>query len=223
MFWNVRYRVASYIRSSLWIIPIVAVFLQQILGRLLHGLDRQLNLTFLGFGVEGARALFNTVITFTLSFIVFTFGSLLVAIQVSSGQYTPRIIATTLLRNNVIRCTVGLFVFTFLFAIKGLNQTETTVHQLVVLVTGLLGLVCLAAFLYLIDYAARFLRPISLVANVGEQGFAVLDSVYPQEFKREAKPARFEIDAGPVKRTILHRGVSAIVVAINVKRLMAEA
>jgi len=118
---------------------------------------------------------------------------------------------------------VGLFVFTFLFAIKGLNQTETQVHQLVVLVTGLLGLVCLAAFLYLIDYAARFLRPISLVANVGEQGFAVLDSVYPQEFKREAKPARFEIDAGPVKRTILHRGVSAIVVAINVKRLMAEA
>src|SRR5215471_4236400 len=200
MFWNVRYRVASYIRSSLWIIPIVAVFLQQILGRLLHGLDRQLNLTFLGFGVEGARALFNTVITFTLSFIVFTFGSLLVAIQVSSGQYTPRIIATTLLRNNVIRYTVGLFVFTFLFAIKGLNQTETQVHQLVVLVTGLLGLVCLAAFLYLIDYAARFLRPVSLVANVGEQGFAVLDSVYPQEFKREAKPAKVAIDAGPVTR-----------------------
>jgi uncharacterized membrane protein len=222
-FWNLRYRVASYIRSSLWIIPIVAVVLQQIFGRLLHALDRRLDLAFLGFGVEGARALFNTVITFTLSFIVFTFGSLLVAIQVSSGQYTPRIIATTLLRNNVIRYTVGLFVFTFLFAIKGLNQTETKVHQLVVLVTGLLGLVCLAAFLYLIDYAARFLRPVSLVANVGEQGFAVLDAVYPQEFKREAEPAKVAIDAGPVTRTILHRGASAIIVAINLKLLTAEA
>src|SRR5215472_13768821 len=222
MFWNVRYRVASYIRSSLWIIPIVAVFLQQILGRLLHGLDRQLNLTFLGFGVEGARALFNTVITFTLSFIVFTFGSLLIAIQVSSGQYTPRIIATTLLRNNVIRYTVGLFVFTFLFAIRGLNQTETTVHQLVVLVTGLLGLICLAAFLYLIDYCARFLRPVSLVANVSEQGLAVLDSVYPEELKSEARPATLQ-NAGPVERTILHRGASAIIVAINTKPLIAEA
>ena len=108
-------------------------------------------MTFLGFGVDGSKALFNAVITFSLSFIVFTFGSLLIAIQVSSGQYTPRIIATTLLRNNVIRYTVGLFVFTFLFAIRGLNQTETTVHQLVVFVTGILGLVCLAAFLYLID------------------------------------------------------------------------
>lgn len=223
MFWNVHYRVASYIRSSLWIIPIVAVLLQQFLGRLLQALDERLGLTFLGFGIEGAKALFNAVITFSLSFIVFTFGSLLIAIQVSSGQYTPRIIATTLLRNNVIRCTVGLFVFTFLFAIRGLNQTETTVHQFVVLVTGLLGLIGLAAFLYLIDYCARFLRPVSLVANVSEQGLAVLNSVYPEELKSEAMPATLEVNAGPVKRTILHRGASAIIVAINTKRLIAEA
>jgi len=224
MLWNVCYRVASYIRSSLWIIPIIAVLLQQILGRVLQALDVRLGLTFLGFGIDGAKALFNAVITFSLSVIVFTFGSLLIAIQVSSGQYTPRIIATTLLRNNVIRYTVGLFVFTFLFAIRGLNQTETTVHQLFVLVTGLLGLICLAAFLYLIDYSARFLRPVSLVANVGEQGLAVIDSVYPETFRGKAKPdAMLEIDDSPIERTILHNGKSAIVVAINTSRLIAEA
>jgi len=223
MLWNLRYRVASYIRSSLWIIPIVAVLLQQILGRLLQVVDARLGLTFLGFGIEGAKALFNAVITFSLSFIVFTFGSLLIAIQVSSGQYTPRIIATTLLRNNVIRYTVGLFVFTFLFAIRGLNQTETTVHELVVLVTGLLGFICLAAFLYLIDYSARFLRPVSLVANVAQQGLAVLNSVYPQALKDETKRVTAEINAGPVEQTILHRGASAIVIAMNVKQLIAEA
>ena len=37
----------------------------------------------------------SIVITMALSFVVFTFGSLLVAIQVASGQLTPRIIATT--------------------------------------------------------------------------------------------------------------------------------
>ena len=223
-FWSVRYRVASYIRSSLWIIPIVAVLLQQILGRLLQALDERVGLTFLGFGVEGAKALFSTVITFSLSVIVFTFGSLLIAIQVSSGQYTPRIIATTLLRNNVIRYTVGLFVFTFLFAIRGLNQTETTVHQLFVLVTGLLGLICLATFLYLIDYSARFLRPVSLMANVAEQGLAVIDSDYPETFHGGAKPdAMLEIDTGSIERTILHPGNSAIVTAINTRRLIAEA
>ena len=45
-----------------------------------------------------------------------------ILIQVAGGQYTPRIIATTLLRDNVIRYTVGLFVFTFLFAIAPVIQ-----------------------------------------------------------------------------------------------------
>jgi hypothetical protein len=35
------------------------------------------------------------------AFIVFTFGSLLVAIQIASGQLTPRIIATTLLATTL--------------------------------------------------------------------------------------------------------------------------
>jgi hypothetical protein len=35
-------------------------------------------------------------------------------------------------------------------------------------VTGLLALVCLAAFLYLIDYSARFLRPVSPPAPFGK-------------------------------------------------------
>ena len=108
--------------------------------------------------------------TLTLTFTVFTFASLLVAIQVASGQYTPRIIATTLLRNNVIRYTVGIFVFTFIFSIKILARIETTVPQLAVYITGVLGFICLATFLYLIDYAARLLRPVTLVYRVAEAG-----------------------------------------------------
>ena len=42
---------------------------------------------------------------------------MLVALQVASAQLTPRIIATTLLRDNTIRFTVGLFVFTLLLAV----------------------------------------------------------------------------------------------------------
>src|SRR4029078_4725304 len=94
-------------------------------------------------GIDGAKALSNTVITLALSFIVFTFGSLLIAIQVASGQYTPRVIATTLLRNNVIRYTVGLFVFTFVFEIKTFNQIDARVPQLILFVAGLLGFACI--------------------------------------------------------------------------------
>ena len=129
MTWNLRYQVKSYIRSALWIIPLFALLLEQVVGALAQALDTRLAWKGLEFGLTGAQALLSAITTLTLSFIVFTFASLLVAIQVASGQYTPRIIATTLLRDNVIRYTVGLFVFTFLFGIRDLGRTEITVHQ----------------------------------------------------------------------------------------------
>ena len=223
MTWNRRYQVKSYLRSSLWIIPLVALPLEQVAGALACTLDTRLAWKGLGLGVTGALAMFNAVITLTLSFIVFTFGSLLIAIQVASGQYTPRIIATTLLRDNVIRCTVGLFVFTFLFAIKAADRTETSVHQFVAFVTGLLGLICIVAFLFLIDYAARMLRPVSLVRSVGEYGLEVMESVYPQQSAEAQSIAGSRQSPGPAERTILYRGKSAIVVAVNVEALVAEA
>jgi uncharacterized membrane protein len=93
----------SYLRSSLWIIPLVALPLQRVTWALAHTLDTWLDWKGLALDVTGAQMMFNAVITLTLSFIVFTFGSLLIAIQVASGQYTPRIIATTLLSDKIIR------------------------------------------------------------------------------------------------------------------------
>jgi uncharacterized membrane protein len=223
MTWNRRYRLASYLRSSLWIIPVGAVVLEQIAAAIVFAVDARLSWNGLGFGVDGAKALCGAVITFALSFVVFTFGSLLVAIQVASGQYTPRIIATTLLRDNVIRYTIGLFVFALLFAVKALNQIESSVPQLVAFVAGLLGLFCLAAFFFLIDYAARLLRPVSLVKRVGEAGLAVMENVYPEKLASVPGAAKPPQEAGPVERTLLHSGTSAIVLAVNVPRLIAEA
>jgi uncharacterized membrane protein len=190
---------------------------------IVEAVDDRLHWQGHGLGLEGARALTNVVITLTLSFIVFTFGSLLVAIQVASGQYTPRIIATTLLRDNVIRYTVALFVFTLLFCVRAINHLETTVPQLATFVTGVLGLVCLAAFLFLIDYAARLLRPVSLVKRVGNDGLAVIKSVYPERLTGTPQSAPPPQDAGPEERTILHRGTSGVILAINVPQLIVEA
>ena len=121
----------------------------------------------------------------------FTFGSLLVAIQVAGGQLTPRVIATTLLRNNVVRYTVGLFVFTLMFAVMALDRLGPQVHELVALVVAPLGIACIATFLFLIDYAARLLRPISILARVGDNGVNVIESVYPR--LAEASPTKVSL------------------------------
>jgi len=104
-----------------------------------------------------------------------------------------------------------------------LNHLETTVRPLSTFVTGLLGLSCLAAFLFLIDYAARLLRPVSLVQRVGDDGLAVVKSVYPEKLTGASGAAAAFSEADPVQRTVLHEGRSGVVVAINVPRLIAEA
>ena len=129
-----------------------------------------------GLGMSGAQGLYQTVITLTLSFLVFTFGSLLVAIQIAGGQLTPRIIATTLLRDNVVRYSVGLFVFTLLFTVMALNRLEQNVQELVALLIGVLGISSIAMFLFLIDYAARLLRPVTILGRVGDEGLKVINS-----------------------------------------------
>jgi uncharacterized membrane protein len=223
MVWKQFYHLRSYIRTSLWVVPFIAIPLELIATRVLHRIDGWLGWPFLDIGVSGAQALLNAVITATMSFVVFTFGSLLVALQVASGQLTPRIIATVLLRNNVVRYTTGLFIFTFLFAVSAIDRIQTSVSQLVLFVAACLGIFCFAAFLFLIDYAARLLRPISIVGLVGKAGLAVIDSVYPHPSLGPTKSDRLRSKLGTPDRIVRHRGTSEIVLAANVNELVAEA
>jgi uncharacterized membrane protein len=219
------YRGGSYLRSALWLVPIIAALLELLLFTVLTLFDRWVTWDLTGLSVAGAEALFQTIFTLTLSFIVFTFGSLLVALQIASAQLTPRIIATTLLRDRVIRYTVGLNMFTMLYAIGGLNRTADTVHQLLTLTGILLGLACVVSFLFLIDYAARLLRPVRLVALVCDQGLEVIRSVYPEAERvdddREGDAPTSSL--GQPDRVVLKTGRSGIVLALQVDTLVKEA
>ena len=222
--WGRLYRATSYLKSALWTVPLVAIVLEMALVPWLRALDAWLHWRLSGLAPAGATALYQTVITMTLSFLVFTFGSLLVAIQVAGGQLTPRIIATTLLRNNVVRYSVGLFVFTLVFAVQALNRQEASVAELVSLVTAVLGVACIADFLFLIDYAARLLRPVAVVAHIGNEGVAMIKSVYPDPatalpLESVALPGQPQMPS----REVEHRGTSEIVLAVDLSTLVALA
>lgn len=215
--------VIVHIRSALWFVPLIAIPIELVLTRLLHAIDESLGLTLLGFGAAGARAVLETTITMTLSFVVFTFGSLLVAIQIAGGQLTPRIIATTLLRDNVVRYAVGLFVFSLMFAISALNRLEASVHQLVLLLAVTLAVMSIASFLYLIDYAARLLRPISILTRVAEAGLSVIETLYPAPTgpPDTADPASRAL--GTPDRIVVHAGSSQVLLMVGLPELIAAA
>jgi uncharacterized membrane protein len=252
--WNRWYVLKSYVAGSLWIVPLIAIAIEQIVKRASESLGAwmygsgfyDLKSSFYGLSMVGARATLDTIITANLSFVVFTFGSLLVAIQVAGGQYTPRIIATTLLRDNGIRYSVGLFIFTLMFASRTQSYMgETEVHQFQVFLSLLFGLASFVAFLFLIDHAARLLRPVSLVGLIGEQGIEVIESVYPDPTRGvdsppsrkrrgrsplawvfKGEPARMEARSGKrgaPDRTLTHLGRSKVLLAVNLLALVAEA
>jgi len=202
----------------------MALLLYLVLIRGVYVIDAWLGwVPFWPWGLPGTQMMLQTIITLMLTFIVFTFGSLLVAVQIAGGQLTPRIIAATLLRDNAIRLTVGLFIFTLLFATGALARLETTVPHVVAGLAGLLGLGSIAAFLYLIDYAARLLRPVSIVRRVGDEGGAVIERVYLEPAKDPSVSAGAPRNLPAPDRTIFHRGKSSIVLAVNLVGLVAMA
>ena len=88
MTWGRLYRATSYLKSALWTVPLIAIALELMLAPMIHALDDWLLWKLNRFEQAGATALYQTVITLTLSFLVFTFGQLLVAIQIAGGQLT---------------------------------------------------------------------------------------------------------------------------------------
>ena len=223
MRWKSFYQLREYLRSSLWVVPLVAIPLELAAIRILQRVDSWLGWSFLGLSAKGADEMLNAIITSTLSFVVFTFASLLVALQVASGQMTPRIIATILVRNNVVRYTAGLFVFTLLFSISAMDRIEDTVPQLVVFVAACLGVLCFAAFLFLIDYASRLLRPISILSRVGLSGIDVIKKVYPEPTLGPTRSENHRHKLGLPDRIIQHQGLSEVIVAANLDELMDAA
>ena len=222
--WGRLYRAVSYLRSALWTVPIVAMAVVLLLALPLRALDEGLDWRVLGLDVAGSQAMFQTVITLTLSFLVFTFGSLLVAIQIAGGQLTPRIIATMLLRDNVVRGSVGLFVFTLVFAVSALNRASESVHDLIALFTAILGVASIADFLFLIDYAARLLRPVSVLARVGDDGLVVIESIYPEPATALTREdAALRIPPQMPSRLVAHQGRSETVLALDLPTLLVFA
>ncbi|MEZ5446889.1 MAG: DUF2254 domain-containing protein [Gammaproteobacteria bacterium] len=228
--WNRRYLIENYIKASLWLVPFAAMPLYWVLVRVSEATGDWLTRTgrihpdtsLFAMDASGAQTALSAIITLNASFLVFAFSSLLVAIQVASGQYTPRIIATTLLRDNHIRIIVAVFVFTLLFSVRVQNHIRTSVDQFSLLLAAILGLLSVMLFLYLIDYAARMLRPVSLVARVAERGVAVIASVYPQPTKGPSAP-RSTPKGTSAARVVVHKGTSGILLAANLPGLVAEA
>jgi len=223
MSWNHWYAIKSYVLSTIWIAPLTALIAEQATFRIFYAWHIDFGwIPGFAFDPAGLIAAMDYIIAFTTACTVFTFGSVLVAIQFAGGQLTPRIIATTFLSDKTIRWIVALFTYTLLLAV-GVKTRADDMPRFLGSVAGILGLICVVAVLFLIDYIARLLRPVTIVWRIGEGGLRVIKQIYPTRITGPEAPRHDRQKFGPPDRTILHRGVSGIVIAINLESIIAAA
>ncbi len=79
-------------------------------------------------------------------------------------------------------------------------------------------------FLFLIDYAARLLRPVSILARVGDQGIEVLYAVYPSLASADHdEPGRTRGQLPAAAREVRHTGRAKTLLAVDLASLIEEA
>ena len=124
-----------------------------------------------------------------------------------------------------MRLCLGIMVFTFVHGLSVLGRIETTVPQLPVATVIASSLLSIVAFLYLIDHVARWLRPVSVVSQVGRDGARVIESIYPRllDASADAGPgAGADIEERPVRQVIPSQA-GGVVLALDVSGLVADA
>ncbi len=224
MTWLQRYRLRTFIQSSVWIVPLGGMVLAFILSPIMRGLDAMTGWTLLGYTPNAARTMLGALVASALSFVVFTFSILLVAIQLSSANLSPRVIVS-FLNDRPVKLVLAAFVFTYTYSAAVLGRIEDTVPQLPMALVLLSSLASVAAFLYLIDHSAKSMRPVAISERIALEGQRAIESVYPLPFTEGelASPTLADSDLGPPLQTITHGSRSAVIQAIDIRGLVSVA
>lgn len=220
MTWARRKRVASFFRSSLWVIPAfstVAAFLSVPLLRLL---DRTIGFQFFRYSPDGARAVASIVAAAMLSFVVLFFSVLLLTVQVASSSLSPRIISRPF-RSRKLKASLGLFIFTLIYSMAVVARgTEGNLGQLATAMVVVLTIISICVFLFVVEHVSKQLRPATVMADVAAEGLDVIKQVYPRILGNDdiEQPANGVSPDVPL-HVIRHRGNPGVVQALDVRGL----
>jgi uncharacterized membrane protein len=222
MTWLRRHRVRRYIADSIWILPVLSMVAALGAVRLLNRVDAALDWRA-NFEAEAARSVLSALASTIFTLIVFVSSALLVAVQLASGQLTPRIIAVVF-KDTITKFSLTAFVFVFTFTLAALLRINDFVPRLTSAVAAYGCLASLGVFLFLIDHIGKALRPSGASRRVALLGRAVIESVYPRRLSESRDRGRDSADVprGEPSFTITS-SADGVVLAFDVHGLVSRA
>ena len=196
-------RLLVWARDRFWLLPVVCAALAAAAGVSLPVIDdfllRSGSLPFLfGGGPEGARALLSAIISSMISFTALVFSITIVVLQLTSSQFSPRVLRT-FLRDRFNQLTLGVFVATFVYAMTVLRSVRGTaetsfVPQLAVTMAFVLVFASVVVFLLYLHHTAQSIRVATIIGEIARETRDVLDRRYPVDADADSPGAKTEVD-----------------------------
>ncbi|MFF4158839.1 DUF2254 domain-containing protein [Streptomyces sp. NPDC001678] len=172
---------------------------------------------------DDLKTIITTVGSAMLTFIGVVFSISLVALQMASGQMTPRVVRLYV-RSRITKCTFTVFLATFLFSLlvqasyeSGDDpRTITTVPVISASVCGLLVLLSLALFVAYVNSTLRLMRVSHVIDRITRESFRVIDRHAVAE---AGPPSELPAAGGEV----VHRGRAGVLRDVHIARLVRVA
>ncbi|SOE03665.1 DUF2254 domain-containing protein [Blastococcus haudaquaticus] len=146
---------------------------------------------------SAAGTLLQLVATGAVTISTLTFSITIVALQLASQQFSPRLLRD-FVRDPVTKRVLSILAATFVFAVTGLRGIDSAepVPTLVCLVAALLGLASFGALLAFISHMVRMLRIDTMMTRVHTDTRRAIEEFYaPYGDTRQRSPDELHLDA----------------------------
>ncbi|MGX7826888.1 DUF2254 domain-containing protein [Actinokineospora sp. 24-640] len=184
-----------WLRDRFWAVPLAIAVAAAGLAVVLTRVDQEVlgvvPALFSG-GPEGARALLAAIITSMISFTGLVFSITIVVLQLTSSQFSPRVL-NTFLRDRSTRVALGVFVATFVFAfvvlrtVRGTTETGGFVPTTAVTAAVMLVFASILVFLQYIHHITQSIRAATIITRIAGDTRALIVRRYPED--GDAAPA----------------------------------
>jgi uncharacterized membrane protein len=210
----------EYVRGSLWLLPMVSVVAALLLGALLSQVDVAPTspLAFQG-TADDARTLLIGITGTMVTVIALLLGLAVVALQLSSTQFSPRLLRN-FLRDRPNQVVLSVFVGTFAYSAGGLFEVGVSGGQRIdvyprfaVTVAVVLLFLSLALLVFFADHLAHSIQVDHIMRVVQRNTFPVIRNL----------PAAAELPSVPPRAVAVPARASGYVQFVHVEQLLAAA
>ena len=231
-------RLRDKIRSTFWVVPALCVLASIVLAVVLISVDHALDTKgpgtfFYPGGPEGARSLLSSVVTAMISFTGLVFSITIVVLQLTSGQFSPRVLRF-FLRDRTVRFSLGIFIATFVYAmmversVLGITGQAPFVPRIAVSAALIFVLASVCFFIGYLARIANMVRVATIVTELGAEARRTLDQRYGPDASGAASSGTGPLSGHrDIGATAGHKVVVAleagVVVSVNEARLVQAA